>query len=64
MVVHGLVAVPLDELVAFGSLQVFPHHFGDEFVEAGSRRPAEFFLKLGQGVGAVGGLQRAGEESF
>jgi hypothetical protein len=33
MIIHGLVAVFPDEFVALGGFQVFPDHFGDEFVE-------------------------------
>lgn len=43
MVIHGLVAMVLDEFVALGGFQIFPHHFGNEFVEGGSRRPAQLF---------------------
>jgi hypothetical protein len=42
VVIHGLVAVLLDQFVAFGGLQVFAHHFGDQFVEGDLRGPAEF----------------------
>ena len=35
VVVHGSVAVVLDQFVALGPLEVFAHHFGDKFVEGG-----------------------------
>ena len=46
VVIQGLVAMLLDQFVALGALQVFAHHFGDQFVEADLRRPAEFVLGL------------------
>ncbi len=48
MVVEGGVAVLLDEFVAFGALEVFTDHFGDEFVEGGLRRPAKLFFGFGR----------------
>jgi hypothetical protein len=33
----------IDEFVAFGGFQIFPDHFGHQFVEADLRRPAELF---------------------
>eukprot|EP01022_Parablepharisma_sp_SALTPOND_P036279 TRINITY_DN9838_c0_g1_i1.p1 TRINITY_DN9838_c0_g1~~TRINITY_DN9838_c0_g1_i1.p1 ORF type:complete len:1069 (-),score=237.17 TRINITY_DN9838_c0_g1_i1:780-3986(-) len=46
-VVHGLVAVLLDQFVALCRLQVFAHHFAHQVGEGGRRRPAQFFLGLG-----------------
>ena len=46
VIVHGLVAVFLHQLVALGALQVFAHHFGDEFVEGDLGCPAQFLFGL------------------
>jgi len=46
VVVHGLIAVVLDKFVTLSELQVFAHHFGNEFVEGGLGRPAEFSFRL------------------
>ena len=42
VVVHGLVAMLLDEFVVLGGFEVFADHFGDEFVKADCGSPAEF----------------------
>ena len=42
VVVHGLVAMLLDEFVVLGGFEVFADHFGDEFVKADCGGPAEF----------------------
>ncbi len=38
----------LDELISLGGLQIFPHHFCDEFFEADAWSPTQF------GFGLVG----------
>ena len=48
MVVHGLVAVLLHQLIALGALEVFAHHLGDEFVEGDLGGPAELLFGLGR----------------
>lgn len=48
MVIHGLVPVVLDEFVAFSGIEVFAHHFSDEFVKGRLRSPAEFFFGFGR----------------
>ena len=47
MVIHGFVAVVLNEFVALGGFEVFAHHFGDEFVEGSFWCPAELFFSFG-----------------
>ena len=44
MVIHGLVAMVLDEFVALGGLEVFADHFGDKFFERRCWRPAKLFF--------------------
>src|SRR5512138_1434963 len=44
VVVHGLVAVLLDEFVALGGLEILAHHLADQFVERDPGRPAELGL--------------------
>jgi hypothetical protein len=43
VIIHRLIAMILNEFVSLSRLEVFTHHFGNEFVERRSWRPAEFF---------------------